>query len=941
MSSNIVLKKILHQSQLSPDAVAIKQGSKSIRYVDLICHAQELSSELLEAGLSPRTIVPIISQGGIDYVISLLAVWMTGGAFVPLDVDTPKARMAKMLKTIDSEIVIATTKQYACQTSIYYDHTVNLPTQNITFELPEPGAISYGFFTSGTTGEPKCCLNQHAGLANRFDVMSKAFQLELGDAVLQNSKHTFDSSLWQLLWPLTTGGKVVIPMREGILDIQATLDTIREEQIVMADFVPSVLGVYLQYMASRARGSDYFKSFRNILVGGEEVSLKLIKTIRLLCPWIQVTNTYGPTEASIGFVFHHFNGNEENSVPLGLPIANTSYVVLDDQLNEINKPGVLGQIAVLGVGLGLGYLGLPELTTLKFRSIRRSSGDYEPCYLTGDIGSLENGVLFFHGREDSQVQLNGVRLELTEIEMALEAIPSISCAKVAVDENANSKQILAVVTGSSAVDEKDVRQTLSESLPSEFIPQRIVKVDDFPRNNNGKIERASLLKLFKDTEAECSLIPELVNILSNYCVSSDIAPEKSFEELGIDSINLLCIAIDIEKQLGKRISSKDIASILTISELESSVTSSSTKEFRTNIEMYSGPVSHLSFTESVFISGASGYFGVHLLCELLVESSHKATCLVRASSDENAKLRLIDCAKQYKIENQIDWKRVTVVAGDITQDKMGLSSERYDQLALHTSHILHTAAVVNLNKSSEALRLTNAEGVTEVCKFALRANARKFHYVSSLAVEKLINNNSSAEVSGYAQTKFEGEKRVTELTKFNIEVSISRVGELMPSDKYKVPNSNSLLVSSLRVFKSLNQLVINHGNVSYTPIDVACSAIVSIFNSKLEISYPPQILALYPSKKVDFRYLLESLLPSQVSIQYKEPQNIIDQIITKSSVSTLEKHDILILDALMSANENEQWHLFDKSSEHLEPRKSAHYWPLIDNDYLHRNLKEI
>ncbi|WP_199438556.1 AMP-binding protein [Vibrio owensii] len=944
MNSNIVLEKIQRQSQLTPNAIAIKHGEESLRYSDLMCFAQNLSIDLLEAGASKNSIIPIISQGGIDYTISLLAVWMSGAAFVPIDAEAPAPRISRMLNTLGSEIILNTTKNRFTNATMHYNHSEH--SQKIVGNLKpqEMGDTSYGFFTSGTTGEPKCCLNQHKGLANRFEVMSQTFKLNAGDAVLQNSKHTFDSSLWQLLWPLTVGGKVVIPHRDGILDIQSTLDIIKEEQVVMADFVPSVLSIYMQFMTSIDDGANYFGSFRNILVGGEEVTLNLVKTIQLMCPWIQVTNTYGPTEASIGFVFHHFTGEETDTVPLGKAIANTNYALVDDQLNEITEPGMLGQIAVLGVGIGLGYIGLPELTAQRFTHIHRSSGLKEPCYLTGDIGSVDNGLLHFHGREDNQVQLNGVRLELTEIETAIEAIENVTCAKVTIDENNNSKRILAVVTGDVDLNEIDLRDKLSTNLPPEFIPKKILQVTDFPRNVNGKVDRNKLLALFKTKSEVCHTRPEIVELLSNYCTSSAINPQMNFEALGIDSINLICIAIEIEKKFGKRISSRELADISTVGELESIITTARTPAvIPSNTRSFAKPLQHvgneLKFTESIFISGGSGYFGIHLLCELLVETHYKAICLVRANSNESAELRLRTCAEKYKIDHLIDWTRVTVVAGDITKHKMGLSDEVYDSLALETTHVLHSAAIVNFNKSTEALRLPNAQGVTEVCKFALRAHARKFHYVSSLAVESVLNNNSPT--SGYAQTKFEGEKRVSELTRFDVEVTISRVGDLMPSDKYKVPNDNSLLVSSLRVFKSLNQLVTNSGNVSYTPIDVACSAIASIFNSKLEAHELPQIIPLYPQRKVSLKSIVESLATSASGIQYKEPKHIVEQMITKSETSTLNKDEMVIIDTLMNAEGREQWHLFDKSTEHRNTRKSVHYWPCIDRDYLQRNLKEI
>ncbi|MFC7762523.1 AMP-binding protein [Catellatospora bangladeshensis] len=207
--------------------------------------------------------------------------------------------------------------------------------------------LCYGIFTSGTTGEPKCALNLHAGLTNRFRFMTRYFAATGDEVVLQNSKHTFDSSVWQLFWPLTTGARCVIPAQGEFLDLEHTIATIAEHRITMTDFVPSIFNLLVTIVDRDRRSLAKISTLRQLIVGGEEISPRMAHRLGALLPDLRITNGYGPTEASIGMIFHPVSADDGDVIPLGRPIDNCYAVIVDDELRPL-PPGTPGRSSSAG-----------------------------------------------------------------------------------------------------------------------------------------------------------------------------------------------------------------------------------------------------------------------------------------------------------------------------------------------------------------------------------------------------------------------------------------------------------------------------------------------------------------------------------------------------------------------------------------------------------------
>jgi amino acid adenylation domain-containing protein len=269
-------------------------------------------------------------------------------------------------------------------------------------------------YTSGSTGQPKGVMNEHGAVVNRLQWMQDAYQLSADDRVLQKTPYSFDVSVWEFLWPLLNGARLVLARPGGHQDVQYLAQTIAREGITRIHFVPSMLSGFL----SAADVSEHCRSLQQIVCSGEELGVELQERCWRVLPGVRLDNLYGPTEAAIDVTsWACIEGVAVHRVPIGRPIANTRMYVLDERLQPV-PIGVIGEIYIGGAGVARGYLQRAELSAQRFLSDPYCAGGR--LYKSGDLGRWRaDGNLEYVGRNDQQVKIRGYRIELGEIEAAL------------------------------------------------------------------------------------------------------------------------------------------------------------------------------------------------------------------------------------------------------------------------------------------------------------------------------------------------------------------------------------------------------------------------------------------------------------------------------------------------------------------------------------------
>jgi amino acid adenylation domain-containing protein len=350
---------------------------------------------------------------------------------------------------------------------------------------------AYMIYTSGSTGKPKGAINKHKAISNFILWLRNNFKLDEGDAVLHKTPFSFDVSLCEIFQPLVCGAKVVIAKPEGHKDTTYLMNVIKEENIKLIHFVPSMLNLFLE-----EPGIEELNSLKYVICIGEMLNKEVEKDLysKLDC---QLSNLYGPAETAVVVTAWKCEKKDAYAfVPIGRPVANTQIYIVDSMLNPVPK-GVVGEILIGGLQVGAGYFNRDELTSQRFIEDIFLKDDNK-LYRTGDLGRYtEDGQIDFIGRMDHQVKINGLRIELGEIEESLRSHEGIKEAIVSVYKNNIGLDSLGAYVWVreeyiDAIEEQELIDHISEALPTYMIPSQILILDKFPLNPSGKVDRKKL-----------------------------------------------------------------------------------------------------------------------------------------------------------------------------------------------------------------------------------------------------------------------------------------------------------------------------------------------------------------------------------------------------------------------------------------------------------------
>ncbi len=487
----------------TPDAPALTFRGESLSYRELDARANRVAHRLRELGVGPGTLVGVFANRSFELVAGLLGVLKAGGAYVPLDPEYPADRLAFMLDDAAAPVVLTQaglrdTLPPGDATVVVLDDLTGPETRLDPEAGPDDPA--YVIYTSGSTGRPKGVPNGHRGIVNRLDWMQRAYGLDGTDAVLQKTPASFDVSVWEFFWPLSTGARLVLAEPGGHKDAAYLRDLLVSERITTAHFVPSMLTLFLA-----EDGVETCTELRRVVCSGEELPLVAAREFTTRLPHCALHNLYGPTEAAIDVTAWHCTPEalaQVASVPIGAPIRNLRIYVLDRRGNPC-PVGVPGELHIAGAGLALGYHNRPELTAEKFVPDPFHSGR---MYRTGDLASWRpDGTIAFLGRIDHQVKLRGLRIELGEIETALREQDGVRDAVVLVREDTpGDKRLVGYVVGDA--DAGALRTALKLTLPDYMVPPSFVTLDELPLTPNGKLDRKALPAPVASRDASTELV---------------------------------------------------------------------------------------------------------------------------------------------------------------------------------------------------------------------------------------------------------------------------------------------------------------------------------------------------------------------------------------------------------------------------------------------------
>ncbi|WP_263357603.1 non-ribosomal peptide synthetase [Acidicapsa ligni] len=478
------------QVAAAPDRIAVIAGANSLTYNELNQRANQIAHTLQSLGVSSGVLVGLYMERSTDMLAALLGVMKSGGAYVPLDPIYPKHRIADILDDAQPKVLLTSTHLRASlpetsahvlcldelRTDVEADVLANLETR-VT-----PDSLAYIIFTSGSTGRPKGVQIQHGALLNFLESMQREPGFTSDDVLLAVTTISFDIAGLELYLPLFTGGTVCIALEPG--NVVSLMDDLERIRPTVMQATPATWQLLL---SAGWRGDALLK----ILCGGEALETGLANS--LLNHAESVWNMYGPTETTIWSSALRLTGRTEDAIPIGHPIANTTFYIVDAQYQPV-PIGVAGELLIGGDGLARGYLNREELTRERFIDDPFSATPGARLYRTGDLVCYRrDGLIEFLGRLDHQIKLRGFRIELGEIESVLRQQPSIQDSVVLLREIGDDKHLVAwLVTNDTRQDTGAIRNALRQLLPEYMVPSRIVLLHEFPRTPNGKLDRGAL-----------------------------------------------------------------------------------------------------------------------------------------------------------------------------------------------------------------------------------------------------------------------------------------------------------------------------------------------------------------------------------------------------------------------------------------------------------------
>ncbi len=485
-----IISRQAAQTQFKP---ALIDNGQTYSYKDVDQRVALIAGYLKASGVTTGSIVGLCLERSADMVMSALAIMRAGGAYVPIDPDYPEDRIQHMIA--DSGMTVAVTQASVASnlpstiTKLVIDDPedgLNDSVAPLAQSLAEPEGMAYMIYTSGSSGLPKGVMVPHRALTNFMYAMKDRPGIASDDILLSVTTMSFDIAALEIYLPLIVGARVAIARPEVSTDGNALASMIESIDATMMQATPATWKLLID---SGWAG----KSGLKILCGGEALSRSLANSLLERCE--ELWNMYGPTETTIWSTVARVVPSDD-PISIGRPIANTQVYVLSSLMRPV-PVGVEGELYIGGDGVAFGYFNRPELTADRF--VKNPFGDGK-LYRTGDLAKYnDDGTLICLGRTDNQVKIRGFRIELEEIEAILLEHPSITDAVAIVREDTeNDKRIVAYTIQTDEIDPATLRGLINEKLPYYMMPSAWMKLDEFPKTPNGKIDRNSFPEPLQD-----------------------------------------------------------------------------------------------------------------------------------------------------------------------------------------------------------------------------------------------------------------------------------------------------------------------------------------------------------------------------------------------------------------------------------------------------------
>jgi len=562
--------------------IAVEYGDQKVSYSEILDRSKQVASYLISQGLSKETVVGVSVENRVDMICSLIGIALAGGVFVPIDSSLPLSRLVSIREELQLNFLITDQENIEQKipgvVAVYSYHEIQEIGENTAdLLLPETSEEDslYIYFTSGSTGVPKGIIGKNKSLTQFIKWEISEFEVTSKDRFSQFVSPYFDAFLRDVFVPLFSGATCCIPFSEEDFFTPDTMQKwVESTSISHIHCVPSVFRVLKDIQLD---GNSY-QSLKYVFLSGEKIiPSELVTWYDTIGDRIQLVNFYGATESTMIRAFYRIQPADatKNRIPIGGPIAATELLIANQELKPC-QPLIAGDLYIISEFLSKGYLNNPTLTEAKFVVINKGAAIEKRAFATGDKArKLANGMIELIGRDDRQVKIRGIRVELDEIEQVIIQSELVEQVMVIYQNEtlAESQMIAFVKPLAEHSDETHLSEQLlafcGQNLPSYMIPNSIKSIHAFPLLSNGKIDLKALVELHKDAIVE-RIKPtnqteeQLLTIWSEILTGKDISTQDNFLSLGGNSLSIMRLIGKIYKVFNVRISLSDLFKNLTI-----------------------------------------------------------------------------------------------------------------------------------------------------------------------------------------------------------------------------------------------------------------------------------------------------------------------------------------------------------------------------------------
>ncbi len=865
---------------------ALYAGEAALSFQELDVLSDKIAAGLRARGVESGDRAAFMLKRDIRLIPVILGIAKAGAAFIPIDPMYPGDRIRYIVTDSRAKVLISSREVEQAAEYGYLDVEELICGGEERFDLPpiRQEQTAYLIYTSGTTGRPKGVMLSHRGIVNIVHPDNNPFNRDIVEharGITAIGSICFDISLFEIFVPLFNGLFVELGNEKSMLDAGELAEHILRHRADILHCTPSRVASYL----GSPRFREALGQVKAMLMAGEVLPESLVNELKERYG-IRVYNGYGPTETTIGATITEAGDNQT----IGAPIANTGVVLLNKNGKAVPW-GAAGEICVYGDGLGTGYWNRPRETEEKFilwQGMR--------LYRTGDLGRLDpRGRLLYHGRNDRQVKLRGLRIELSEIERVMGAHPDVAQACCILRKIERTKRLVGFYAAGpgGSVSEENLRAFMKERLAPYMVPDILTALDKMPQTPGGKTDYRALEELpvaFRQTyrapkgdkeQAVCHAFARVLEL-------AQVGMDDNFFELGGDSLSAVELIVELEKALGGEAEGINYESLfqhptpgLLLSQLGSP--GEGRKSYPIDGLDYTGIDAYLSCRTdrsrgerkglgNVLITGATGYLGIHILIELLQNPDicQKVYCLTRSKGKVSAEKRMKNSLFYYA---EADFEesygpKWEVAEGDITRDEIFIKpfAGRIDTVINAAANVAHFAY-------GDALDQVNRAGVRNLAEFALSRKAL-FCQISTVSVGGMCRDLADGRVfseenlyigqgiyNQYIYSKFMAEyELLRSAVDRGLSVKIMRVGNLQGRSRdgeFQMNLKSNGFTRRLSSYIRMGAVPrsVYRGSVNFSPVDETAHMIIAL--AGMDCACP--VFHVYPPREVEFSRLFDAL----------------------------------------------------------------------------------